>query len=152
MSYTSEAEILSRHAQSLKEGRDACQWLARNADPEQAAPRGRHYRHLRTALQELEGTCRQMSMYRADARWTKLGIVYAKAMRIARKKMVKSDWLGFRELTKLFDIGLRHMEELSTAKTGIPGMILPKRPSDWLILPDEYRPQTAWAPPTRAMN
>jgi hypothetical protein len=52
----------------------------------------------------------------------------------------------------LFDIGMRHMDELATGKTGTLGAILPKNPSSWLILPDEYKPQTLWTPPTRAMN
>ena len=110
-------------------------WLAKNADPERAAPRGRHYRALRDALSALEGTCRQLAHWREDTRWLKLGIVYAKAMRVAQQNFARQDWLGFKELSALFELGVRRMDELATKRTERVGMILPKR-TDWLILPD----------------
>ena len=135
----SEAEILSKHIQCLHEGRDACLELAKNADPEKAAPRGRPYGNLKRALKALEGTCRQMAFHRADARWTKLGFVYARAMRIVYAKFMDNNWAAFKEISQLFEIGLKRMEALATAKTGRTGAILPKR-TDFLILPDVKTP------------
>lgn len=151
MSGLTEQEILSKHTQSLKEAKDSCHWLARNADPEQVAPRARHYGNLERSLKALEGSCRQMSMMRSDARWTRLGFVYARAMRFAKAKYVGQNWLGFRDLTQLFDLGIRRMDELATAKTGTLGPILPKNTS-FLILPDEKPHQSLWTPQGRMMN
>jgi hypothetical protein len=140
MSGLTEQEILTKFQQSLKEGRDACQWLAKNADPEWLAPRGRHYRLLKTALSELEGCARQMSAFRDDARWLPLGILYgAKTSRLAQKYFTYLQWSKFGELAKVFDLGLAKMQELQ-AKTGRAGPILPKR-TDWLILPNHNIPK-----------
>lgn len=140
MSALTEQEVLSRFEQSMKEARDACAWLARNADPEWLAPRGRHYRNLTTALKELEGCAKQMCAFRDDTRWLPLGILYgAKAARLAQKYFTHMNWLGFRELTKLFDQGQFRAKELTEAKTGRTGIILPKR-YDWLHLPDHRVP------------
>lgn len=137
---TTEQDILTKFTQSMKEATDACAWLARNADPEWLAPRGLHYRRLKTALSELEGCARQMSQYRSDTRWLPLGILYgAKASRLAQKYFVKLNWKGFAELSKLFEMGTRRAEELSNAKTGRSGIILPQR-TDWLLLPDHKVP------------
>lgn len=152
MSGLSEVEILSKHKQSLSEARDACLWLAKNQDPEYIAPRGRHYRNLRTALKELEGTCRQLSMFRSDARFTRLGMVYAKAMLIARKHFVVHNWKAFKQLSDLFIRGLVEMEALSTRRTGALGPILPQRPSDWIIMPEVKPQQRLWTPQGRQMN
>lgn len=136
MSGLTEQEIMSKHVQSLKEGKDACQWLAKNADPTYLAPRGRHYGNLKRALNALEGSCRQMAGFRGDTRWLPLGIIYAKAMRLAHRDFLRQNWLGFRSMEKLFENGLKRMDDLATAKTGKLGVILPSRPPDWLILPD----------------
>lgn len=151
MSGLTEREILSRHTQSLGEARDACQWLARNADPEKIAPRNRHYRNLQKALKELEGTCRQMSAYRDDTRWLPLGIFYAKVMRTVTTKYRGMDWLAFGQIAQVFVLGIKKVETLAEAKTGRLGPILPKR-TDWLILPDPKTPQTLWTPQGRMMN
>lgn len=147
----SEQEIVSKFNQGLREGRDACHWLAKNADPEWLAPRGRHYRLLKTALAELEGCARQMSAMRDDTRWLPLGILYgAKAARLAQKYFTNLQWAKFGELAKLFDVGLARMEELQK-KTGTTGPILPKR-TDWLILPQDVPKQSLWTPQGRMMN
>lgn len=151
MSGLTENEIRSKHVQALKEARDACQRLALNQDPEKAAPRGRHYKNLKKALGELEGSCRQMSMFRSDARWTKLGFVYARAMRTARSMMLKQNWVGFGKLAELFVIGLKRLEDLDTRKTGTMGPILPKR-TDWLQLPDVKPHSSLWTPQGRLPN
>ena len=151
MSGLTEQEILSKHKQSLGEGRDACQWLGRNADPEYLAPRGRHYGNLKRALNALEGTCRQLAAFRADTRWTKLGFLYARAMRVAQAKFVRQDWMAFNQMQQLFENGLRRMDELQNAKTGKLGPILPKR-TDWMVLPDLQPPQSPWTPQGRLRN
>ena len=132
----SETDIIDRHKQALGEAHRACQRLGRNADPDYMAPRGHDYSNLRRALQALEGSCRQMAHFRADARWIKLGVVYAKAMRTAQAKFVGQRWAYFNELTKLFELGQRSMEDLQSRKTGRLGAILPSQPTDWLVLPD----------------
>ena len=134
----SESEILSKHAQSLGEARDACQKLGRNADPTYLAPRGHLYSQLRTALQHLEGSCRQMAAWRADGHWTKAGIYYGRIARAAQAKFVRQDWRWFANAIVLFDRGLRGMKELAEKKTGRLSRepILPENPSKWLVLPN----------------
>lgn len=141
MTALTETEILDRHTQSLHEARQACQFLARQADPELLAPRGRHYQALKEALALLEGTCRQMAAFRDDARWLRLGMVYAKAMRLAQVKFVGQRWAAFGTMMGVFDNGLRNMTDLKDQRTGRRGMILPSRPSDWLVMPDFVVPQ-----------
>ena len=136
----SENEIMDRHSQALGEARRACQRLGRNADPTYLAPRGHDYGNLKRALNALEGSARQMAHHRSDARWVKLGIIYARAMRAAQAKFVGQRWGYFNEMIKLFELGLRRMDELRNNKTGKAGPILPTRPTDWLILPDHKVP------------
>lgn len=92
-----------------------------------------------------------MSMFRSDARWTKLGFVYARALRLIQKKFTAMDWLAFRDLIPLFENGLKRMDELATAKTGRTGPILPQR-TDWLILPQNVPKPSLWTPQGRMMN
>ena len=132
----SETDILDRHNQSLKEARDHCLWLAKQQDETQAAPRGRRYIALRKALDQLEGSCRQMAHFRADARWVKLGVVYAKAMRLAQAKYIGQNWKAFGQMVAIFERGLHSLDELANRKTETRGAILPSQPTDWLILPD----------------
>ena len=141
MGALTERDILDRHRQALGEAHRACQRLGKNADPLYLAPRGHDYGNLKRALEMLEGSARQMAHFREDARWLRLGIVYAKAMRSAQSKFIGQRWAYFNELTKLFALGHRRVEELQ-AKTGTQGPILPSRPSDWLVLPDHRVP---WA-------
>lgn len=151
MSGLTEREILTKHTQSLREAADACQWLARNADPEKIAPRARHYKNLQEALKELEGTCRQMCAFRDDTRWLPLGIFYAKIMRVATAQYASMNWLGFGRLAEVFKVGGPKVEALANAKTGKAGAILPKR-TDWLILPPPAEPKQLWTPQGRMMN
>jgi hypothetical protein len=133
-----DSELIDRHSQALREAHGACQKLARNADPTYIKPRGELYATLRTALQHLEGTCRQLGAFRGDARWLKLGIVYAKTMRGAQSKFVRQDWLWFQRLMPLFENGMRSMQDLKDMRTGrlSDSPILPNNPSKWLHLPD----------------
>lgn len=140
MSGLTQQEILDKHGQCLKEGKDACTLLAKNADPTYIFPRGHLYGKLRRALTALEGSCRQMSMMRDDTRWTQLGFVYAKALRMAQTKFNAQDWLGLGKMGDLFDIGLKRMDDLANRKTGKSGVIMPDR-YDWLVLPDHKTQQ-----------
>lgn len=140
MSNLTEQDILQKFDQSFKEARDACEWLAKNQDPMWLAPRGIWYRRLKTAMQELEGCARQMAAFRSDTRWLPLGIIYgAKASRLAQTYFVKMNWKGFGELIKLFNHGAYRAKQIAEDKTGVSGMILPKR-TDFLILPDHRVP------------
>lgn len=139
MSGLSEQEILDRHRQALGEADRACQNLSRNADPDHKAPRGKEYGDLKRALDNLEGSARQMAHHRGDTRWLKLGVVYAKAMRGAQQKFIGQKWAWFAELRQLFHLGHRRLAELAEEKTGRTGLILPKR-TDWLVLPDWRSP------------
>lgn len=140
MSGLTEQDILSKHTQCLKEAKEACAQLFKNADPAYIFPRGHLYGQLRRAITALEGSCRQMSMFRSDARWTKLGFVYAKALRMAQTKFNAGDWLFFGKFGELFAQGLTRMDELATRKTGRSGIILPTDYS-FLHLPDHKTPQ-----------
>lgn len=133
-----EQDVLDRHKQALGEAHRACQRLGKNADTDYLAPRGHDFQELKRALTRLEGSARQMAHLRSDARWIKLGVLYAKVMRTAQVKFVGQRWNAFNDLMEIFTTGSRRLEELQ-AKTGTTGPILPKRASDWLILPD-YSP------------
>jgi hypothetical protein len=135
----SEAEVFDRHSQALGEARRACQHLGSQLDPDKVAPRGRHYGELSRSLKALEGSCRQLSHMRADARWVKLGVVYARVLRAMQRKFVGQRWQWFRDLTAVFELGERRLAELRDTKTGKLGPILPERPSNWLIFPEQPR-------------
>lgn len=138
-----ETEILSKYRQSLKEARDQCVELGRHADPAIIAPRGWRYTKLKKAVTELEGCCRQMSHWRADARWVRLGIQFGKMLQLIQRMFVGQRWLEFRRLIEVLDLHMRHCEELATGKTGRverQGAILPSRPSDWIITPNWRMP------------
>lgn len=148
-----ETDILDRHKQALGEAHRAAQNLGRNADPSYLAPRGKHYGDLKRALTALEGSCRQMAAWRSDARWLKLGVIYAKAMRGAQAKFVGQRWSWFNELMALFVLGHNRLDELQTMKTGrlSSSPILPNNPSAWLHLPDHKVPMPPM-PPANLIN
>lgn len=137
----SELEILARHSDALGDADRACQHLGRNADPTYLAPRGHDYGNLKRALKALEGSARQMAHFRADTRWVKLGIVYARAQTQCQHKFVGQRWAYFNELRKLFELGQRRMAALRDSKTGTRGPILPTKDTSWLILDDYATPR-----------
>ena len=135
-----EREVLDRHMQALGEAHRACQNLGRNADNQYLAPRGQDYGELKEALEHLEGSARQMSHFRSDARWIRLGILYAKVMRTAQASFVAATidyrrWNDFNKLMPLFVNGKRQLQDLQQ-RTGVLGPILPQNPSSWLVMPD----------------
>jgi hypothetical protein len=140
MNTVTQQELLAKHKECLKQGKEVCIQLAKNADPAYLFPRGHLYGQLRRALTQLEGTCRQLAANRDDTRWTKLGFVYARGLRMAQVKFNNQEWLFFRKFQELFEQGLVHMNDLATRKTGKSGIILPQR-YDWLVLPDHKTPQ-----------
>jgi hypothetical protein len=140
MGSLTEQEVLDRHLQALGEAHRACHNLGRNADIDILKPRGQDYGELKEALEALEGSARQMSHFRSDARWVRLGILYAKVMRTAQASFVAATidyrrWNDFNRLMPLFANGKRHLQDLQ-ARTGTLGPILPQNPSSWLVLPD----------------
>lgn len=129
---TTEAEILSRHLDDLNIARVACQKLRRNEI--EAVPRGQPYMDLRDAMKRLENSCRQMFHWRGDdARWLRLGAVYARAQRSAQQHLWREQWAAFGEMQKLFELGLRRIDELGTRPTGrsIDKLILPGAIDRW---------------------
>jgi hypothetical protein len=130
----SDREYLDRHKQSLGEAHRACQLLAKNQDPMHLMPRGRHYIDLKDALAALEGSARQLGTLRSDARWIRLGAVYGRTKLLIQPKMREQNWKYFGTLMPLFDLGVRRLAELDV-KTGVLGPILPKRASEWLVMP-----------------
>jgi hypothetical protein len=140
MSGLTQREILTKHEQCLREAKEACVQLAKNADPEYLFPRGHLYGNLKRALTQLEGTCRQMAAFRDDTRWLQLGFVYARAIRQVQVKFNDQKWLYFRELIALFENGLKRMDDLANRKTGKSGIIMPAT-YNWLMLPDHKTPQ-----------
>lgn len=138
-SLLTENEIADKHVDALGQARRACQYLGRNADPEYIGARGIHYGRLKDALDELEGSARQMATIRSDARWLRLGILYGgRIKRAAQQKFVGQKWQWFNDLMPLFENGMKQMADLRDTKTGVLSSqpILPSRPSDWLVLPD----------------
>ena len=146
----SEADCLSRHEQSLSEARHACQMLARNQDPEVLMVRGPHYRALKQALEELEGSSRQIATLRSDARWLRLGILYGGVLIAAKNQWMLRGWRWFGQLTALFDKGLVSLDDLRNRKTGVLSSqpILPRRASEWLHVPSPLLIQPAKPPET----
>lgn len=140
MSDLTENEILACHVQALKDAKGACELLGKNAMQGYLAPRGHNYGNLQRALKALEGSARQMTHFREDTRWLKLGILYAKVMRLAQAKFVGQQWDEFNKMMPIFDKGLRNMDALKNNRTGRMGMILPSQPTDWLVLPDHRVP------------
>lgn len=139
----SEHEIIEQHRASLREARECCLKLRKNAV--EPSPRGAVYMDLKAALKRLEGTCRQMGHMRGDARWFRLATVYAgreqtiaasrtgtearqfaSAEVLARRYFLCGEWLAFGGLAQLFALGLRRLDELAERKTERAGtLILP---------------------------
>lgn len=138
MTRLTDQEILDRHRQSLGEANRACQMLGRFADKDLIGLKGGHYGELKRALDSLEGSARQLGTLRGDARWIRLGAVYGRTRIVIQRMFGRQQWAKFGELRSLFELGERRLEELD-AKTGTLGPILPKRASEWLIMP-EVRP------------
>ncbi len=129
-----DAEILDRHRQALGEASRACQELGRFADPLLIGLKGGHYMALKSALDVLEGSARQIGQLRADARWVRLGAVYGRTRITIAPMYGRQAWVEFGKLRSLFDLGERRLGELDM-KTGKLGAILPQRASEWLIMP-----------------
>lgn len=151
MSELTEREIQDRCKQALGEARRECQWLATQQDYDNAAPRGRHYTALKRAIELAEGAARQMAQFREDARWVKFGAIIARSLPVIQHQYVAMRWAAFGTLALVFEKHLQSVEELNE-KTGRTGVILPARPSDFLIMPDWKAPVRPLAPSLRSVN
>lgn len=138
MSDLTETEIIDRMQSSLREAIQASQDLAISSR------KGPTYSRLREHLGLVEGCCRQLSVWREDSRWLKIGMLMSECHKKA------GGWLrgykdprtgqrvhfGIKAQNPLFSmlavnlIGIYEMAELiRTAKTGKLGMILPEMPN-----------------------
>lgn len=140
-----DADYITRHKQALGEARTAAYELGRLADP---AYRGskRHYRLLKEAIEMLIGSARQLGQLRSDARWIRLNAYYDRVRVKLQPAFMSEQWAWFGGLTAVFELGQRHIDELTTRRTGVASgtPILPSRASEWISTPD-YRPQL-WRP------
>lgn len=119
MSDLSEVQILGCLRENFRLAAEDCDRLARGE-------RGPVYTRLRQELKLLEGACRQLTYYREDTRWLKVG------MQMAQVQERSGRWLRERQpgwrFTKLAEIlrgGQASAEKLATKATGKLGMILP---------------------------
>ena len=135
----SEQEVLDRHIQALGEAHRACQELGRNANDEYVNFRGPYYTQLKEALELLEGSARQMTFFREDARWVRLGGLYAAAMNKVQTWFIVQKWDNFNKLMPLFENGKRQLAELDR-RTGRRGPILPQNPASWIVHPEWVSP------------
>lgn len=133
MGELTETEIVDRHRQALGEAHRACQRLGKNADDDYLAIRGPDYTALKEAVELLEGSARQMAHFRSDARWLKLGVLYARTLAKIPSWFIGQKWKNFTALMPLFENGKRHLEDLN-GRTGRAGPILPERPESWIIM------------------
>jgi len=136
----SDSDYIQRHIQSLGEARAAAQELGRLADPTYNGSR-RHYRLLKEAVEMLIGSSRQLGTLRGDARWVRLTTFYDRVRVKLQPAFMGERWKWFGGLTEVFELGQRHIDELTTRRTGVPSgtPILPSRAGEWLKIPD-YHP------------
>lgn len=134
MTNLTETELFDRMRQSLGEADRACEALGRNADPDHIALRGKHYIALKTALEHMETSARQIATMREDGRWLRLGAVYGRTRIRLQPIFMKGRWSLFTELRKMFEGGRRAIDDLDV-RTGVIGPILPQRASEWLWMP-----------------
>lgn len=83
-----------------------------------------------------------MAHWREDGRWLKLGIHYAKSMRVAQKLFSNMSWLEFQRFAVMFENGSRHLDDLETRRTGRMGAIIPKN-TDFLRMPEVFPRQSS---------
>ena len=120
----SEHEIITQHQSSLRQARELCVQLQRNAV--ETSPRGLRYIELTETCKRLEGSARQAAHWRGDARWLRLGIFYSQVQKRVRKSFVDQRWMDFGQFALIFEKGLRTLDDLATRKTERKGtLILP---------------------------
>jgi len=127
-----EPEFITKHLDALRVAEECCETLKMNAV--EPAPRGAVYAKLVQANKELEGTCRQMFHWRGDdARWLRLGSLYAKALKVMARLYLGERWEEFGDLAYIYRIGFRRLMNLAERPTGrgIEKFILPGDISPW---------------------
>jgi hypothetical protein len=100
---------------------------AANCDRLAAGQRGPIYRQLRDQLRRVEGAARQLSAWRGDTRWLRVGLQMAEAQRRCGEWLRKHEpaW-RFQRLAQALRTGEIAAHHLETARTGRSGPILPK--------------------------
>ena len=134
-----EPEFIAKHKESLREAREACLKLARTVV--EPGPRGTYSLVLAKANRALEGTCRQLHHWRGDdSAWLRMGALYSRAEKLAQQMRMSGNWAGFAELAKLYEKGMRNIEDLATRPTGrsIEKFIDPGDISEWFKLPSRW--------------
>jgi hypothetical protein len=136
----SDGEYLDRHRQSLGEAHAACQRLGRQVDRDLRSPRGKDYIALKTAVEMLEGSARQLGQLRSDARWIRLAAYYGRVRLKLQPAYMMERWAWFGGLTAVFELGQKHLADLRDGRTGVRSgvPILPANPV-WAQHPD-YKP------------
>lgn len=137
MSDLTEIEVIDRMRTSLREAIQAAGDLA-------VLPRkGPNYAKLREHLGLIEGSCRQLAVFRGDSRWYPIGQAVEKYHQMAMEWLsgIKDPMTGrrifineaskFKRFTVLkasLEAVDKFAESLRTEKTGKVGMILPNTP------------------------
>lgn len=119
MSDLSEREILSCLKENYAEAASRCDRLAKGE-------RGDLYPKLRENLRLVEGAARQMSAWREDSRWLKLGLDVMECQKRCGKWLVeKAPGKKFTMLANVLRKGAFMAHALETRKTEVRGPILP---------------------------
>lgn len=139
MSDLSENEILACLKENYAEAASLCDRLAKGE-------RGDLYPRLRENLRLIEGAARQMSAWREDSRWLKLGLdAIGCQKRVQRWLVEKAPGPKFAMLADVLRKGAFGAHGLETGKTGVKGPIVPvfaPKPNEQrhgsIILPPGY--------------
>ena len=120
MSDLSEVQILGCLRENFRLAAEDCDRLARGE-------RGPVYTRLRRELKLLEGACRQLTYYREDTRWLKVGLQMAQVQeRSGRWLRERQPGWRFAKLAEILRAGQKSAEALATKATGKLGVILPE--------------------------
>lgn len=132
-----ESETIDHMRDSLRQCIDACDNLARYS------LRGLQYDRLRKHLEKTEGACREMAVFRNDARWLPFGMFMANAHKLAglwlrgyMKDGIYHVWTTghqnqmFVQLGKELKVILEGLDKMATAATGTTSPILPSPPAE----------------------
>ena len=131
-----ENEVIDCHVDALKKARSCCVGLDSQGDDPHAEVAAYHYTELKSALDRLEGSARQLAYYREDTRWLKLATVYTRLMPLVQGNFGAMNWRAFGAMVPALDIAMKNAQALVERKTGKRGIILPDAPPVWAALPD----------------
>ena len=133
MSDLTEHEILDRMKQSLRECMDASRDLA------QHSRKGPSYKRLREHLSLVEGCCKQLAVFREDARYLNIGLMMEECHKKAGSWLRGYKVNGVRiviapgQINEMFarlyvnlEAMLAGLDLMTNAKTGVRGPIVPE--------------------------